>query len=469
MPNPSLIEADRKHLIHPVVSYRAHEARGVTVLDSAQGVFLRDIDGNLLLDAFSGLWCVNTGYGHQSIVDAATRQMARLPYATGYFHFGSEPAIELAAKLVELSPGSLQHVYFTLGGSDAVDSALRFITHFYNATGRPSKKHIVALQRGYHGSSSIGAGLTALPAFHRHFDVPLPTQHHIPSPYAYRNDFADDAALIAASVAALESKVEALGADHVAAFFCEPIQGSGGVIVPPVGWLKAMREACRKLDILFVADEVITGFGRTGPLFACEAEGIEPDLMTLAKGLTAGYAPMGAVLMSDAVYQGIADGGDVTAAIGHGHTYSAHPVSAAIGLEVMRLYHEGGLLANGQARAPRFAQGLDALLAHPLVGDSRHRGLLGALELVSDKTSKQGFDASLKLPDRIAAAAYVNGLVFRAFGDNILGFAPALCYTESEFDMLFERLEKTLDDVLAQADVRAALKGSDEFKRRAAA
>ncbi|EUC18464.1 UNVERIFIED_ORG: adenosylmethionine-8-amino-7-oxononanoate aminotransferase [Burkholderia sp. CF145] len=469
MPNPSLIESDRKHLIHPVVSYRAHEARGVTVLESAQGVYLRDIDGNELLDAFSGLWCVNTGYGHQSIVDAATKQMARLPYATGYFHFGSEPAIELAAKLVELAPASLQHVYFTLGGSDAVDSALRFITHYFNATGRPSKKHIIALQRGYHGSSSVGAGLTALPAFHRNFDVPLPTQHHIPSPYAYRNDFADDDALIAASVAALEAKVEALGADNVAAFFCEPIQGSGGVIVPPVGWLKAMREACRKLGILFVADEVITGFGRTGPLFACEAEGVEPDLMTVAKGLTAGYAPMGAVLMSDAVYQGIADGGDVTAAIGHGHTYSAHPVSAAIGLEVMRLYHEGGLLANGIARAPRFAQGLDALLAHPLVGDSRHRGLLGALELVADKDTKQGFDAALKLPDRIATAAYANGLVFRAFGDNILGFAPALCYTESEFDLLFERLEKTLDDVLAQADVRAALKGSIEFKRRAAA
>ncbi|MCO4882946.1 aspartate aminotransferase family protein [Paraburkholderia caribensis] len=465
----SLTDSDRKHLIHPVISYRAHEARGVTVLESAQGVYLRDIDGNELLDAFSGLWCVNTGYGHQSIVDAATKQMARLPYATGYFHFGSEPAIELAAKLVELAPASLQHVYFTLGGSDAVDSALRFITHYFNATGRPSKKHIIALQRGYHGSSSVGAGLTALPVFHRNFDVPLPTQHHIPSPYAYRNDFADDAALIAASVAALESKVEALGADNVAAFFCEPIQGSGGVIVPPVGWLKAMREACRKLGILFVADEVITGFGRTGPLFACEAEGVEPDLMTVAKGLTAGYAPMGAVLMSDAIYQGIADGGDGAAPIGHGHTYSAHPVSAAIGLEVMRLYHEGGLLANGIARAPRFAQGLDALLAHPLVGDARHRGLLGALELVADKQTKQGFDAALKLPDRIAAAAYANGLVFRAFGDNILGFAPALCYTESEFDLLFERLEKTLDDVLAQADVRAALKGSIEFKRRAAA
>jgi adenosylmethionine-8-amino-7-oxononanoate aminotransferase len=469
MPNKSLVESDRNHLIHPVVSYRAHEARGVTVLDSADGVFLRDIDGNELLDAFSGLWCVNTGYGHASIVEAASKQMAKLPYATGYFHFGSEPAIELAAKLVELAPASLQHVYFTLGGSDAVDSALRFITHYYNATGRASKKHFIALQRGYHGSSSIGAGMTALPAFHRNFDLPLPTQHHIPSPYAYRNDYADDAALIAASVKALETKVAELGADNVAAFFCEPIQGSGGVIVPPAGWLKAMRDACRKLDILFVADEVITGFGRTGPLFACEGEGVEPDLMTVAKGLTAGYAPMGAVLMSDAIYQGIADGGDASAPIGHGHTYSAHPVSAAIGLEVMRLYHEGGLLANGQAQAPRFAQGLDALLAHPLVGDSRHRGLLGALELVADKDSKRGFDVTLKLPDRIAAAAYGNGLVFRAFGDNILGFAPALCYTEANFDMLFDRLHKTLDDVLTQSDVRAALKPASGFNSRAAA
>ncbi len=468
MSNSSLVEADRKHLIHPVISYRAHEARGVTVLESAQGVFLRDANGHELLDAFSGLWCVNTGYGHQSIVEAAARQMARLPYATGYFHFGSEPAIELAAKLVESSPASLQHVYFTLGGSDAVDSALRFITHYYNATGRPAKKHMIALERGYHGSSSIGAGLTALPVFHRHFDLPLATQHHIPSPYPYRSEHATDAAIIAASVAALEAKVAELGAQNVAAFFCEPIQGSGGVIVPPVGWLRAMREACRKLDILFVADEVITGFGRTGPLFACEAEQVEPDLMTVAKGLTAGYAPMGAVLMSDAVYQGIADG-DPTAVIGHGYTYSAHPVSAAIGLEVLRLYHEGGLLANGVARGPRFAKGLDALRTHPLVGDARHRGLLGALELVADKASKQRFDPSLKLPDRIAKAAYDNGLVFRAFGDGVLGFAPALSFTEAEFDLMFERLEKTLDEVLAQPEVRAALTTSNASGSRVAA
>ncbi|GAB3626803.1 putative aminotransferase [Pandoraea terrae] len=468
MSNKALIDADRRHLIHPVVSYRAHEQRGVTVLESGKGAYLRDADGNVLLDAFAGLWCVNVGYGQESIVRAAAEQMTRLPYATGYFHFGSAPAIELAEKLVSLAPKSLTHVYFSLGGSDAVDAALRFITNYFNATGRPQKKQYISLERGYHGSSSVGAGLTALPAFHRGFDVPLPTQHYIPSPYAYRDPQGRDGqALIDASVAALEAKVEALGGpDHVAAFFCEPIQGSGGVIVPPKGWLKAMRDACRKLGILFVADEVITGFGRTGPLFACEAENVEPDLMTVAKGLTSGYAPMGAVLMSDEIYQGIADG-DGGAVVGHGQTYSAHPVSAAIALEVIRLYQEGGLLANGQAQAPVFAAGLDALRSHPLVGDSRHRGLLGALELVADKEGKARFDASLQLSDKISAAAYRNQLIFRAFGDNILGFAPALCFTQDEFALMFERLKRTLDDVLDDVSVRAALRSAEGARKAA--
>jgi len=454
----ALDAADRAHLIHPVSPWRAHEQRGPTVLSSGRGAWLTDATGHEVLDAFAGLWCVNVGYGQESVVQAAAEQMRRLPYATGYFHFSSEPAIRLADKLVQITPPSLNHVYLTLGGSEAVDTAVRFITQYFNATGRPSKKHFISLERGYHGSSSTGAGLTALPAFHRGFDLPLPTQHYIPSPNPYRAaDPTDAQGIIAASVAALRAKVAELGADNVAAFFCEPIQGSGGVIVPPKGWLKAMRDAARELDILFVVDEVITGFGRTGPMFACEAEDVDPDIMTLAKGLTAGYVPMGATMISDQVYAGIADGAPAAAPIGHGATYSAHPVSAAVALEVLRLYEEGGILANGQRRAATFAAGLDALRSHPLVGDSRHRGLLGALELVSDKASKRGFDASLGLADRIATTAYRNGIVFRAFGDNILGFAPALTYTEAEFELMFSRVKKTLDDVLALPEVRAAL------------
>ena len=458
MTDTTLIDLDRAHLIHPVTNFRAHEERGATILASGKGAFLRDQDGNELLDAFSGLWCVNTGYGQDSIVRVAMEQMNRLPYATGYFSFGSEPAIQLAAKLVELSPASLQRVYFTQGGSDAVDAAVRYITYYFNAIGQPARKHFISLQRGYHGSSAVGAGLTGLPVFHRNFDLPRENQHAIPSPYPYRNPAGpSDAAIIAASVEALKTEVAQLGPANVAAFFCEPIQGSGGVIVPPKGWLKAMADTCRELGILFAVDEVITGFGRTGPLFACAAEGVEPDLMTMAKGLTAGYAPMGALMMSEAIYQGIAEGAGSDLPVGHGQTYSAHPVSAAIGLEVLRLYHEGGLLANAAAREPQFAQGLRELLAHPLVGDARSRGLLGALELVADKATKRQFDPALRLSERIATAAYRNKLIFRAFGDNILGFAPALCYTEDEFVMLFARLRATLDEILAEPDVRAAM------------
>jgi 4-aminobutyrate--pyruvate transaminase len=453
-----LAALDRAHLVHPVAAWRQHEARGPLLLTGARGAWLTDGQGHELLDAFAGLWCVNVGYGQESVVQAATAQMRQLPYATGYFGFASEPAIRLAAKLAEITPASLTRAYLTLGGSEAVDAAVRFIVQYWNARGRPTKKHFIALERGYHGSSSTGAGLTALPVFHRGFDLPLATQHHIPSPNPYRHPQGGDAqALIAASVADLRAKVAELGAENVAAFFCEPIQGSGGVIVPPAGWLKAMRDAAHNLDILFVVDEVITGFGRTGPMFACDAEGVLPDLMTLAKGLTSGYVPMGATMLSEEVYATIADAAPAGAPIGHGATYSAHPVAAAVALEVLQLYEEGGVLANGQRVAPRFAAGLEALRAHPLVGDARHRGLLGALELVSDKATKRAFDPALALPDRVFAAAWRNGVVFRCFGDATLGFAPALTYTESDFDQLFARLKRTLDDVLAQPEVRAAL------------
>jgi adenosylmethionine-8-amino-7-oxononanoate aminotransferase len=454
----TLAALDRAHLVHPVSAWRQHEERGPMVLATGHGAWLIDARGNELLDAFAGLWCVNIGYGQESVVQAATAQMRALPYATGYFGFASEPAIRLAAKLVEITPPSLTRAYLTLGGSEAVDAAVRFIVQYRNARSRPTKKHFIALERGYHGSTSTGARLTALPVFHRGFDLPLPTQHYIASPNPYRHPQGDDPqALIAASVASLRAKVAELGADNVAAFFCEPIQGSGGVLVPPAGWLKAMREAARELDILFVVDEVITGFGRTGPMFASAAEGVDPDLMTLAKGLTAGYVPMGATMLSEEVYAAIADAAPAGAPIGHGATYSAHPVGAAVALEVLRLYEDGGILANGQKVARHFAAGLDALREHPLVGDARHRGLLGALELVSDKTSKRGFDAALGLPDRLFAAAYRNGVIFRCFGDSILGFAPALTFTEAEFEQLFLRLRRTLDDVLAVPEVRAAI------------
>lgn len=441
----TLLDLDRRHWVHPVVSLQQHEAVGATVWQSAEGVHLIDIDGRRVQDAFSGLWCVNVGYGHASIVKAAAEQMTRLPYATGYFHFGSEPAIRLAARLSSLAPKGLSRVLFGQGGSDAVDTAVRMVRYFFNATGRPQKKHFIGVQRGYHGSSTTGSGLTALPLFHRHFDVPTPQQHHIPSPYPYRHPAGpDEAAVLAATVKALEDKVAELGADNVAAFITEPIQGSGGVVVPPKGYLRAMRDACDRLGILMIVDEVITGFGRTGPLFACESEGVSPDILTLAKGLTAGYAPMSATLISEKLYEGIAQGGDRDTPVGHGQTYAGHPVSAAVANAVLDLYLDGGLLEQGQRVGGYFMRRLRELEELPHVGEVRGRGMLAAVELVADKSSKAKPPVAAKLGQRVLKHAFDDGLVFRAFGDDILGFAPALNYTEADVDTLMDKLHRAI-------------------------
>ncbi|MHA6344439.1 aminotransferase class III-fold pyridoxal phosphate-dependent enzyme [Roseivivax sp. CAU 1761] len=443
----TLAALDRAHLVHPVVPLRAHERRGPTLLHSGKGCFLTDSDGRELLDGFAGLWCVNAGYGQQSVIDAATEQMARLPYATGYFHYGSEPAIRLAAELAELAPGRLDHVFFTLGGSDAVDTVIKLVRYYWNARGAPERKHFIALENGFHGTSSTGAGLTALPLFHTHFDLPAPWQHHIPSPNPYRHPAGPDGgAIIAASVQALRDKVAEIGADRVGAFIMEPVQGSGGVIVPPAGFAKAMQTACRALGILFIVDEVITAFGRTGPMFACEHEGLEPDFLTVAKGLTSGYAPMGAALIARDVYEVIADAVPDGTPLGHGFTYSGHPVSAAVALAVLKLYR-GGLIDNSRAVGGYFEQRLAGFRDHPLVGDVRAKGLLGGIELVRDKSSKAKFAPESGIGPKLAEAGARHGVIFRAFADGTLGFAPPICITKAEIDLLMDRVAATLHDV----------------------
>lgn len=445
-----LTEIDRRHWLHPVVALQQHEKRGATIWESADGIHLTDVNGHRVQDAFSGLWCVNVGYGQQSVIEAAQAQMRKLPYATGYFHFASEPAIRLAGRLVSHAPKGLTRVLFGQGGSDAVDTAIRSVRYFFNATGRPNKKHFIGLQRGYHGSSAVGSGLTALPLFHRYFDVPSPKQHHIPSPYPYRHaDGPDEAAVLASTVRALENKVAELGADNVAAFICEPIQGSGGVIIPPKGFLAAMRKTCDALGILLIVDEVITGFGRTGPMFACAAEGVTPDVLTLAKGLTAGYAPMSATLISEQLYQGIAEGGSDGTAFGHGQTYAGHPVSAAVANAVLDLYTDGGLLKNGERVGKHFEAKLKELEQLPCVGEVRIRGMLAAVELVADKTTKAKPDPTRRMGQRVLDHAFENGLVFRAFGDDILGFAPSLNYTEADIDFLVDRVRASISHVFS--------------------
>ncbi|MCA1283946.1 aspartate aminotransferase family protein [Salipiger bermudensis] len=452
----SLVELDRQHLVHPVSSFRGHEARGVRVLRSAKGATVSDTEGRELLDGFAGLWCVNAGYGHESVVEAAADQMRKLPYATGYFDLGAEAPIRLAAELAERSPGDLNHIYFSLGGSDAVDSTIRFIRYYWHAKGQPQRDQFISVEQGYHGSTSMGAGLTALPGFHEGFGIPYQWQHKISSHYAYRNPAQSAEEIVAASVAELRAKVAEIGEDKVAAFYVEPIQGSGGILVPPKGWMKAMRDVCAELEILFVADEVITAFGRTGPLFACEDEGIVPDLMTTAKGLTSGYVPMGAVFMRDHVYETIADGAGAKA-VGHGFTYSAHPVSAAVALEVLYLY-EGGLLENGRKAGARLMAGLETLRDHPLVGDVRGRGMLAAVELVTDKEKKTPLPASVQPATRLFDRAWEQGLIVRSFPQGIFGYAPPLCCTEAEIDAIVERTRTVLDQTLEDPEIRAVLR-----------
>ncbi|UWS79346.1 aspartate aminotransferase family protein [Phaeobacter sp. G2] len=454
----ALHELDRQHFVHPVSSWQGHEARGVRILKSAKGATVTDSEGRQLLDGFAGLWCVNAGYGHESVVEAAAEQMRRLPYATGYFDLGSEAPIKLAAELADRAPGDLNHIFFTLGGSDAVDSTIRFVRYYWHSKGQPQKDQYISVEQGYHGSTSAGAGLTALPTFHDGFGVPFNWQHKIPSHYLYRNPVGSDpATVIAASVAALRAKVAELGQERVAAFYVEPIQGSSGVLVPPKGWIKAMRDTCAELDILFIADEVITGFGRTGPMFACEEEGIVPDMMTTAKGLTSGYSPMGAVFLSDHVYQTIAEGAGPKA-VGHGFTYSAHPVSAVVALEVLKLY-EGGLFENGIKMGDRLQKGLAGLSDHPLVGDVRGRGMLAAIELVTDKDKKTPVPAELQAATRLFDRAWNNGLIIRAFPQGVFGFAPPLCCTADEIDAIVDRTKQVLDLTLEDPEIRAVLRG----------
>lgn len=453
----SLIELDRAHLVHPVSSWHGHEQRGVRILTSAKGARVRDAEGRELIDGFAGLWCVNAGYGQDSVVEAITKQARELPYATGYFDLGAEAPIRLAARLAEHAPGDLKHVYFTLGGSDAVDSTIRLVKYYWFAKSQPQRDQFISLAQGYHGSSSAGAGLTALPAFHAGFGVPYDWQHKISSHYIYRNPVGTDPqAIIAASIAELRAKVAEIGEDRVAAFYAEPIQGSGGVLVPPAGWMKAMRETCREMGILFIADEVITGFGRTGPIFACLEDDIVPDFMTTAKGLTSGYVPMGAVFISDAVYQVIAEKAGA-ASVGHGFTYSAHPVSAAAGLAVLDLY-EGGLFANGVAMGQRLLEGLGSLADHPLVGDVRGRGMLAAVEIVTDKEKKTQIPAAANPGGtRIFDRAWELGLIIRAFPNGILGYAPPLCCTPDEIDQIVDRTRKLLDLTLDDPEIRAVM------------
>jgi putrescine aminotransferase len=446
----SLKQKDLSHYLHPMTPLAVHERSGPTVFHSGKGAYVTDVDGNELLDGFAGLWCLAVGYGQESVIQAATEQMRRLPYASAFSHGANEPAIELAAKLASLTPDSVQRAFFTLGGSDAVETALKIARYFHAANGNPERRHYVSLDLGYHGSAFVGSAVTGIGYMHPWFGLDFDFVHHIPSHYPYRHAAGPDPdAIIDAGVRAFEAKIAEVGANKIAAFISEPVHGAGGVVVPPKGWLTAMQKVCREHGILFIVDEVITGFCRTGTFFACEHENLEPDLITLAKGLTAAYVPMGGVMISEEIYRTLVDKVPDGTPFGHGFTYSGHPVSAAVALAVIKLY-EDGILEQSKRVGAYLQQRLAEFADHPWVGDVRGIGMLGALELVKDKETKESFPISDKVGARIAKAGYKNGLLFRVMSRDILGFAPPLICTEADIDKLVERLRRSIDEVRAE-------------------
>ena len=434
-----------EHHLAPFSDYKQLKEKGPRIITKAQGVHLWDSEGNKILDAMAGLWCVALGYGREELVQAASTQMRELPYYNLFFQTAHPPALELAKAIAQLAPEGMNHVFFTGSGSEGNDTVLRMVRHYWALKGKPQKKVIISRINGYHGSTVAGASLGGMVGMHEQGDLPIPGIVHIAQPYWFGEGgdmSADEFGVWAAEQ--LEKKILELGEDTVAAFIAEPIQGAGGVIIPPETYWPKVKEILAKYDILFVADEVITGFGRTGEWFGSDYYGLKPDLMTIAKGLTSGYVPMGGVVVRDEIVKTLNEGGDFN----HGFTYSGHPVAAAVGLENLRILGDEKIIERVKAEtAPYLQKRLRELESHPLVGEVRGLGMLGAIELVKDKATRERYtDKGAGMVCR--QFCFDNGLIMRAVGDTMI-LAPSLVISPAEIDELVEKARKCLDLTLA--------------------
>jgi L-2,4-diaminobutyrate transaminase len=445
---------DRDHFFHPSTAMGAH-ARGETpnrIITGAEGVYITDRQGRRSLDAFAGLYCVNVGYGRQKIADAIAEQAAALPYYHAYAGHGSEPSIRLAKMIIDRAPKGMSRVFFGLSGSDANETNLKLVWYANNILKRPEKKKIISRWRGYHGSGVMTGSLTGLSLFHNLFDLPRPPVLHTEAPYYFRRpDRAMSEEAFAQDCAdRLDALIEAEGPDTVAAFIGEPVLGTGGIVPPPSGYWPKIQAVLRKHDVMLIADEVVTGFGRLGSMFGSEHYGLEPDLITIAKGLTSAYAPLSGVIVSERLWRVLEQGSDAFGVIGHGWTYSSHPLCAAAGIANLELVDELGLVANAGDVGPYFKAALaDAVGTHRHVGEVRGEGLMAAVEFVRDRDDRRFFDPSDKVGIRVAAALLNQGVIGRAMpqGD-ILGFAPPLCLTREEADIVVEATRKAVREVL---------------------
>jgi len=452
--NDQLDRFDRENFFHPS-THLAQHARGESpsrIVKTAKGVFIEDRDGKKLLDGFGGLYCVNVGYGQESIIEAIAEQARELAYYHAYAGHGTEASITLAKMVIDRAPDHMSKVYFGLSGSDANETNIKLVWYYNNILGRPEKKKIISRWRGYHGSGLMTGSLTGLAGFQKKFDLPLERVFHTTAPYYYRRpDLAmSEADFVAHCVSELEMRIEREGADTIAAFIGEPVLGTGGIVPPPEGYWKAISAVLEKHDILLIADEVVTGFGRLGSMFGSDHYGIKPDLITIAKGLTSAYAPLSGTIVSDKVWKVLEQGTDENGPIGHGWTYSAHPIGAAAGVANLKLIDELGLVKNAaEIGAYLRAAMKDALADHPHVGDIRGEGMLMAVEFVKDRESRTFYDASEKVGPNLAAALISEGVIARAMPEgDILGYAPPLCLTREEADQIVAATKKAVIKVL---------------------
>ena len=434
---------DRAHHLHPFTDLHGYAEQGGRIFSRAEGVFIYDSDGNAMLDGMSGLWCCNLGYSQDRIKQAVFEQMQQLPYYNNFFRCANQPAVELAAALVDVAPDGFRHVFFTNSGSEANDTNIRLVHRYYDLLGKPQKKLFISRQNGYHGSTIAAASLGGMKAMHEQARG-LDYVHHINQPHWFGvGGIDEDPDAFGLRVAReLEAKIDELGEERVAAFIAEPIQGAGGVIIPPDSYWPEMRRICAERDILFVADEVICGFGRTGSWWGSQSYDIRPDLITFAKAVTNGYMPLGGVLVGDTVADVLlASGGEFA----HGLTYSGHPAACAAGLATLGLLRESDIIGNAATMlAPRLQQRLREFEAHPIVGQVRGRGMLAAVELVRDRHSRERL-----APDSQAAVfcrdrANERGLMVRQTGDAMI-MAPPLVCEPAHIDLLIERLGEALD------------------------
>jgi 4-aminobutyrate--pyruvate transaminase len=458
-PPGSLAARDLDALLHPSTNLALHEQTGPMVMERAEGVRIWDANGKEYIEGMAGLWCTALGYGVDELADVAAEQMRRLAYSHMFGSKSHEPAIELGEKLKAMVPVEDGRVFFGSSGSDANDTQVKIVRYYNNAIGRPRKKKIISRLKGYHGVTVAAGSLTGLPPFHAHFDLPMDGVFHVTAPHHRR--FAEpgetEAEFVARLAEELEQTILREGPDTVAAFIAEPVQGAGGVIVPPAGYFEAIQAVLAKYDVLFIADEVICGFGRTGNPFGSQSFGIRPDTMSLAKALSSAYLPISAVVVPERMVAPITEASGEVGVFGHGYTYSGHPVCAAVASRVLDIYAERDVFGHAARVSGRFQARLAALGDHPLVGETRGVGLIGAVELEADPASATPFDPKAGIGAFCAKRGEAHGVIVRPLGDSI-AFCPPLIISEEDIDQVFDRVEKALDDTHAHAKSEGLLR-----------